>query len=637
MGKMKPFLIFESLGTKLSLMVTIAILFVSISIGLFIIKHSEGILEENLKNRGADIAKGLAFTATQHFIQDNRWDLYKNLKNLIKNSDIVVYSMATDLKGEIIVHSNPKKFPMGMYLDDQITAATLGTNDILIQSTTDNIYDIAFPIFYNNIPKGIVRVGITKKLVKEEISEAKRNLILVSLIFSLIGIIGAIIFSRTISNPLHKLSLAAESISQGKWEHGLDIKRTGEVGRLIDSFNAMVYNMKNANVELERLSTTDDVTGIHNHRYFYKTLKAEFEKSKRYNYSIACIMFDIDFFKSINDIYGHQIGDSVLRELGSVTASNLRSTDTLSRYGGDEFIILLSHTDEESALSFAEKIRASIEGYNFSHNEYPIKTTISIGVSVFPNVNITIPDDMIKNADLSLYKAKSSGRNRISVWNSDLAEELIVDNNSIDLNDIDGLKQHFNSLFNDIKERYKKDISSLIERVGKKDAYLDIHSQNVAMYAVKFARKLNLPESEIATIYYASILHDVGKIGIKLRILRKTGRLTKDEYNSIKKHPLIAVNVLEGKLFEKELSIIRHHHERYDGMGYPNGLSGKDIPFGARILMLADAFDVITSERLYKDAKTIEEAIAELKACSGSQFDPDLVDAFLEMLKNRDI
>jgi diguanylate cyclase (GGDEF)-like protein len=328
---------------------------------------------------------------------------------LSKSSDIVIYSFVNDLKGEILVHSNPKNFPLGMRLDDEITIKTLGIRDIFIQPV-GNSYDLSFPVFYNNIPKGIVRIGISKKIMQEKINKSIFDLVLFNLLFSLIGIFGAIIFSRTISKPLHQLSETAEAISKGELEHDLYSNRKDEIGRLINNFHAMAINVKKAKEDLEKLSTMDEITGVYNHRFFYRMLQSEFEKSKRYNYVIACIMFDVDHFKSINDTYGHQFGDYVLRKLGSLTTSVLRSTDIISRYGGDEFLILLPHSDKNSALIFAEKIRKKIESFTFSSDGHSINTTISIGVSTFPDVDTDVPEDLIKNADLSLYKSKWNKR-----------------------------------------------------------------------------------------------------------------------------------------------------------------------------------------------------------------------------------
>ncbi|MFQ5900893.1 MAG: diguanylate cyclase [Thermodesulfobacteriota bacterium] len=630
-------MIFRKLGTRLVVMVAVTIMFVSTAIAMFVMRYETSIHQEELKDRGEDMVMGLAHSISEHFIHDDRWEIYKNLRDMVEHGNIVEYAVVTDLNGKIMAHSNPKEFPMGMILNDPVTINTLTARGVLFQPVGRLFYDIASPVLYNRNPEpvGIIRIGITKRYMYEEINKEMANLIMISVVFSLIGIIGSILFSRTLSNPLHQLSEAADAISKGDLDKKLTIKNKDEIGKLARAFNKMAYNIKQSRNELEILSITDHVTGLYNNRQFYKLLVSEFEKCKRYKYPIACVMFDVDYFKSINDTHGHQFGDIVLKEIGALISSELRSTDTIARYGGDEFMILLPHSGVDSAFSFADKIRKKVDGHKFSKGSLSINTSISIGISVFPEDRIIGPDDMIKNSDEALYRAKMGGRNKTCVWKDrDFSEGHIA----TDICGVEELKEGFSNLTMNIKKAYMESTISLIKSLDSKDGYSSKHSYNVTIYALKLANKMRLTKDEFSTIRYAAILHDIGKIGIKEEILRKKGKLTEGEFEVIKRHPMIAVDIMEEmKFWDKEISIIRHHHERYDGLGYPDKLAGENIPIGARILKIADTFDAIISERSYKNPKSVDEAVIELKAYSGTQFDPALVELFLEMVRDKEI
>ncbi|MFQ5900665.1 MAG: diguanylate cyclase [Thermodesulfobacteriota bacterium] len=457
--------------------------------------------------------------------------------------------------------------------------------------------------------------------------------ILLNIIF--IFLIGFVYVRRRIVSPIIKLRDANSELKNGNINIKADIRQKDEIGELAASFNEMVAEIKRTREELEDFSITDHVTGVYNHRHFYKLLTAEFEKGKRYNYSIACVIFDVDYFKSINDIHGHQFGNLVLKEIGALVSSELRSTDTIARYGGDEFLILLPHTGVDAAFSFANKIRKKIEGYRFSRDSCSITTSISIGISISPDEHLNSPDDMIKNADAALYRAKMDGRNKTRIWSS---EELSQDCIIADRCSVKELREDFSNLTVNIKKAYMESAISLIRNLDSKDKYSSGHSYNVTIYALKLANKIGFQEDELSALRYSSILHDIGKIGIQEGILKKKGRLTDGEFEVIKKHPVIAVDMMEGMRFwDKEIPIIRHHHERYDGLGYPDRLVGKRIPIGARILGLADTFDAITSERSYRGPKSVEQAIRELKADSGTHFDPELVALFVDMIGSGEI
>jgi len=390
-------------------------------------------------------------------------------------------------------------------------------------------------------------------------------------------------------------------------------------------------------VKLEELSIRDDLTGLFNRRYFLEQLSHHILNIARYGGSFYCILLDIDYFKLINDAYGHQFGDHVLRELGDQLLSFMRKTDLVARYGGDEFIILLTNIAHDTLVGFTERIRLKIENQVIEENGKATKITVSMGVAAFPLKGISSRDQVIQCADAALYKAKNDGRNQIcygcapELSNPPPMNMAHLLKNDGEINDI---KKQFYALSRKMKETYIDSTRALAMAVEAKDYYTREHSSNVANYAVEIAGHLGLPDETIEVVRNASILHDIGKIGISENILLKPSKLSDDEYKIMKEHPIIGANIIRPMRFlEEELILIRHHHERYDGNGYPDGLAGEEIPLGSRIIGVADAYEAMTSDRSYRDAYSHDEAMAELVSASSRQFDPKVVEAFQEVLR----
>jgi HD-GYP domain-containing protein (c-di-GMP phosphodiesterase class II) len=194
------------------------------------------------------------------------------------------------------------------------------------------------------------------------------------------------------------------------------------------------------------------------------------------------------------------------------------------------------------------------------------------------------------------------------------------------------LARHSFQRYIDMQDVYLSTVTALATSIDAKDPYTKGHSDRVNQYTLKMARQLKLPEDQLDMLQYMSLLHDIGKIGIKDSVLNKPGKLTEEEFDEIKKHPEVGYRIIsEIKYLSKSAEVVRHHHERYNGMGYPSGLIGEKIPLGSRIISVADAYDAMTTERPYKKAMTHEEALLELNRCSGTQFDPRVVKAFIEV------
>jgi diguanylate cyclase (GGDEF)-like protein/putative nucleotidyltransferase with HDIG domain len=342
------------------------------------------------------------------------------------------------------------------------------------------------------------------------------------------------------------------------------------------------------------------------------------------------MMIDIDHFKTLNDTYGHQCGDYVLRELADLFKLHSREVDICGRYGGEEFLIL-TNVALEYTMQFATKLHAAIDNHEFLFDEKKLHVTVSIGLADF-RPGMKDRHELIDRADLALYQAKDDGRNLIRIWKErHEGGDAVVDHFSAQ-----ELKKQFVHLSNQMRSTYMEYTNALVKAVDAKDPFTKEHSQNVSARAVEIASAIGLSETEIEVIKYAGLLHDVGKIAVSQDILVKKEPLTHEEYELLKKHPVIGVNILKDiRFLEKEIPLILHHHERFDGKGYPHGLKGREIPVGARIIAVSDAFDAMTSGRGYKESVSLEKSIAELKRGSGTQFAPDVVEVFVKILENK--
>ncbi|MBL4937546.1 diguanylate cyclase [Clostridium sp. YIM B02515] len=367
--------------------------------------------------------------------------------------------------------------------------------------------------------------------------------------------------------------------------------------------------------KLESLANEDGLTEVYNHRFFYDALREKLTACEKDNKPISLIFIDIDYFKYYNDLNGHQKGDQVLKTIGSLLKNSVRDGDVVARYGGEEFSIILPDTLEQDAITIAENIRRKIEETYFEgeENQPNGKLTASIGVSVFPD-KAKSDVELIKSADDALYRAKFFNKNRVEAYHSILDElKEDIDDKNIDL---------------------VTSIKTLISVINAKDRYTYGHVERVVIYSRLIADKLGLSEKDKKKLIYGAYMHDIGKINISEEILNKKMPLTKDEWEILKQHPVNGVEIIKPVESLMDISpLILHHHERYDGNGYPGKLKGEDIPYLARVLTVVDSYDAMTSNRPYSKSKTQEEAIVELKKCSGTQFDSSIADAFVEVIE----
>jgi diguanylate cyclase (GGDEF)-like protein len=360
-----------------------------------------------------------------------------------------------------------------------------------------------------------------------------------------------------------------------------------------------------------RLALTDPLTGLGNHRSFHERLQRELVAAEEAGTSLALCLVDFDNLKSVNDRFGHPVGDLVLGQV----ASRLRQGGESFRLGGDEFAVLLPGHDERMATAVARSI---VERVAALHVEGVGEVTVSAGVATYPTHG-TGRDELIRLADSALYWAKKDGKNRVRAY---AAESNLRAN--LDVADTPDRAAQYRAA------------ESLARAVDDRDAYTGSHSQRVGDYSARIARRLGADESSIELTRLAGNLHDLGKLAIPEEVLRKPTTLSEAERLMLERHPQIGYRMLESLGVDPVAAWVLHHHERWDGAGYPNKLAGDQIPLGARIIFVADAFDAMTSDRAYRRAIPERDALAELVRCSGTQFDPAVVEALSAELRTAD-
>jgi diguanylate cyclase (GGDEF)-like protein len=352
-----------------------------------------------------------------------------------------------------------------------------------------------------------------------------------------------------------------------------------------------------------KLALTDPLTGLGNHRDFHERLLRELATADRRGTPLTLCLVDIDDFKQINDRFGHPVGDNVL----ALVATQLRRDGEAFRLGGDEFAVVLAGCHGEDALAAAESILTRISLLEIEQRT-PIRA--SAGLATFP-LQATTRDDLVRLADAALYWAKEHGKNRARLHRPE--SQTAVEQPA-------GRAAHYAAA------------ESLARAVDDRDVYTGSHSARVGSLAERVARRLDVPEEDAALVGLAGRLHDIGKLAIPSEVLRKSRSLTDAERVVVERHAQIGSRMLESLGADPLAQWVRHHHERWDGGGYPDGLAGTEIPLGSRIIFVADAYDAMTSDRPYAPRLDHASALAELDAGADRQFDPDVVAALADEL-----
>ncbi len=416
-------------------------------------------------------------------------------------------------------------------------------------------------------------------------------------------------------NPITDLTKLTEQYSQGNYLPRSNYQEDNELGQLGSAFNMMAEKLssqmhvlekevKRRTSELEEinrslqekqeniiyLSYHDQLTGLFNRRYFEEALH---RSDNSHNLPISIIMIDMNGLKLINDAFGHKLGDTYLRMIGSFITRNLRSDDIAARLGGDEFIILLPHTNEAETEDIIARINASIIESDYDL----VPLSVSFGYST-------------KN-----YRHQSL----IDIQSK--ADELMYQNKLIR------------------SQEFKSDaISHIINYLREEYPHEDIHAKKVKELSLKIGRSLGLTEPELATLGQAAYMHDIGKIALPKDLIDKTDVLTAEEYDILKRHPEIGYRILSSADETAPIAdIILSHHENWDGTGYPKGLAGESIPLMSRILRVSESYVTMTTAQPFSDAVPQESAIQEMSRYKGAKFQSELVDVLLHLLKENQL
>jgi diguanylate cyclase (GGDEF)-like protein len=423
-------------------------------------------------------------------------------------------------------------------------------------------------------------------------------------------------------------------------EHSFSQQDVLTLQSLADQVAIAFHNAREYQLAVDQ-AITDGLTGLKTHRFFMEALEREWRRSDRTSRPFSVIMMDLDGFKQVNDQGGHLEGDRVLAAVATLLDARSRQANVVARYGGDEFAILMPETDTEQAGSLAERLRATLEADDFLRAR---GVTASIGIATFPDHGPT-PEEILRVADSGMYLAKHCDGNcvklaslSIPAGSGERDQELLEAYLGV------AVKRMF-STGNDALRYYRhkfeqmkpllNTITALAFAVEAKDPYTRGHSEKVSRWAAKIAMQVGLSEGEIEEIRLAGIVHDIGKIHVPESVLKKPALLTAQEYELVKSHAVWGAKILEPLKVIPIERIVRYHHEALNGLGYPEGLKGEQIPLGARIITVADAFQAIVSDRPHRKARSVEEAVDELCRCRGTQFDPMVVDALVQLIESR--
>lgn len=599
-----------SLQTKIISLFSIVIL-VTMSIAIVFNTYT---FSEALRQTYVSQLKGITTTINGGYEESRSFDNVQQIFDYIKHREHNVLELNLHVKvgGQNLIKASTDRAQIDSKTPDELLPAVRSGHTLISHLGENNEQRVRMiaPLIEDGKSIGAIELLLDTSKEVAIIQQRTKSVAIFGICIALILLVVLwFIIRRLLVVPLMKIREATVSIQSGGSYEAINLNASHEINEVASALNEMVYNLEDRYTK----SITDPLTGTYNSAHFRQKLSEEMKKTRESNTSMALLFCDVDNFKKLNDFEGHIYGDKVLKKIAQIFNEHVRQEDIVCRYGGEEFVVIMPGATQEIAIEVAEKLRQVVAIHGNENLLTPI--TVSIGIAIFP---IDADEENLTHiADQAMYMAKSLGKNQVF-----LASKLVSSE-----------KRDYARNVNEQKWILET-IISLTKAVETKDSYTHSHSEMVSRYAGSVASSMGLSDEEVHRISIAGLLHDVGKIGIPDEILNKESRLTNEEYEMMQSHPVLGYNILASVDELKDtLPYVLHHHERPDGMGYPNGLKGNEIPLGARIIAVVDAFHSMTSARPYrKTPLSVEVAIELLKKGKGTQFDANVVDQFISIL-----
>jgi diguanylate cyclase (GGDEF)-like protein len=481
----------------------------------------------------------------------------------------------------------------------------------------DRMETLTYPIVDGRgEPVAVLRLRFAQSARAEASAASRREVLLAGLGAALLLVIGVgAIARRIVVRPVEQLADAGAALVAGRAPEPLPSRRSDALGALAGSLEALGGTMAAQRARIEGMALHDPLTGVLNHRGLHDALHETLDGARDRGEKVAVVVLDIDHFELLNDAAGHGAGDEALRIAARVLQGELRPGDVCGRIGGDEFLLALPDSDAWGAERVVERLRSAVSAAHREGGRKPL--TFSAGIAEFPR-DARDQVGLMRLADGALYRAKRSGRNRCVVYSSFVDAPLSLQE--------EAERARTAGLANTVY--------ALARAVDLKDGYTHQHSARVAQYGAVLAREMGMSEEEVDQLRTAGILHDVGKVGVADAVLLKPARLTEDEFLEMQRHSTLGRDIVAGAGMPEIAEWVLYLHERWDGRGYPDKLAGEDIPLASRVLAVADAFEAMTSSRLYRRGMAVEKALIEIEQSAGQQFDPTVAQRMVELVRS---
>jgi diguanylate cyclase (GGDEF)-like protein/PAS domain S-box-containing protein len=388
-----------------------------------------------------------------------------------------------------------------------------------------------------------------------------------------------------------------------------------------------------SNDKLKELALKDPHTALYNFRYLESAIESEYERSKRQAQSLSVMMIDLDYFKSINDVYGHQFGDYILKLVAIRLRRTVRTYDIVIRYGGEEFVIICPGSDRQDATHLGQRILEEFNSRTLGNDEYAVRIKLSIGIASFPEDSASKGMALVDLADRILNRVKESGGNKVfSSTDAFYAAEHLF----YDTNDVQSIKAKIERVNKRVNCIVAEELLAFARNSAVRDRYSPAQMEERASLAVKIGQGLHMPPYALELISEAAMMHDLGKLGLQEETLLKTDPLTDSEWVLVKQHPQIAADIIYAiPSLRPIIPAVLNHHEHWDGTGYPSGLKAEEIPREASIIGLVDSYSAMVSDRPYRKALSQKEAYSVITEGSGTKFCPAVVENFKKIVVPR--